>query len=161
MLTEPWDPRGRAGVLLWSLRRDSGAVPLTSEGGGSTAGGVNRSKHGSNASCVPGSALSEAALVLQLPQPKKKNTEVWIPEQTNWVEMSAVGQVSGFLAASRGLVWWATHSGWMGRDRTKPESTRPHDSNFFHHVVQWLSCVRLFAALWTAARQASLSFTIS
>ena len=28
-------------------------------------------------------------------------------------------------------------------------------------VVQLLSCVRLFAAPWTAARQASLSFTIS
>ena len=28
-------------------------------------------------------------------------------------------------------------------------------------VVQWLSCVRLFVTPWTAARQASLSFTIS
>ena len=28
-------------------------------------------------------------------------------------------------------------------------------------VIQWLSCVRLFEALWTAACQASLSFTIS
>ena len=29
------------------------------------------------------------------------------------------------------------------------------------YVVQLLSCVRLFATLWTAAHQASLSFTIS
>ena len=29
------------------------------------------------------------------------------------------------------------------------------------HIVQLLSCVRLFVTLWTAARQASLSFTIS
>ena len=28
-------------------------------------------------------------------------------------------------------------------------------------VVQWLSCVRLFVTPWTAARQASLSFTMS
>ena len=83
VLTKPRDPRARAGALSWFLRRDSGAVPLTSEGSGSTAGGVNLSKHGSSASCVPGFALSKAALVLQLPPAKKKNTEVWIPEQTN------------------------------------------------------------------------------
>ena len=28
-------------------------------------------------------------------------------------------------------------------------------------AVQWLSCVQLFATLWTAAHQSSLSFTIS
>ena len=33
--------------------------------------------------------------------------------------------------------------------------------NFILVVVQLLSCVRLFATPWTAARQASLSFTIS
>ena len=33
--------------------------------------------------------------------------------------------------------------------------------NSFVVVVQWLSCVQLFATPWTAAHQAPLSFTVS
>ena len=47
--------------------------------------------------------------------------------------------------------FWSTASGW----RPLPSSV------CFVVVVQSLSCVLLFAAPWTAARQASLSFTIS
>ena len=47
--------------------------------------------------------------------------------------------------------FWSTASGW-----------RPLPSSMcFVVVVQSLTCVLLFAAPWTAARQASLSFTIS
>ena len=37
----------------------------------------------------------------------------------------------------------------------------PSSLFYFLYVVQLLSCVQLFATQWTAARQASLSFTIS
>ena len=37
----------------------------------------------------------------------------------------------------------------------------PHCSNYFTQSVQLLSCVWLFVTPWTAAHQASLSFTIS
>ena len=45
------------------------------------------------------------------------------------------------------------------------ESSRKHTSTYLHSIytviVQLLSCVQLFAAPWTAAHQASLSFNIS
>ena len=48
-------------------------------------------------------------------------------------------------------------SGWRGLRRWRSQDTGPADVV----VVQLLSRVRLFATPWTAARQASLSFTIS
>ena len=39
--------------------------------------------------------------------------------------------------------------------------TLSYDQYVMNHVVQSLSCVRLFATPWTAACQASLSLTIS
>ena len=42
-----------------------------------------------------------------------------------------------------------------------PQSSDVHHCHCFHLVVQSLSRVQLFATPWAAARQASLSFTIS
>ena len=129
VLTKPRDPHARAGALSWFLRRDSGAVPLTSEGSGSTAGGVNLSKHGSSASCVPGSALSKAALVLQLPPAKKKKKKYRSldSEQTNSVGLRA-DQLSGDVCSGPG-VWvfscfWGIaltgHTHWVnGKEQDK------------------------------------------
>ena len=66
---------------------------------------------------------------------------------------------------------WASPSGASARSRPEPPRLGPQLAPVLQHVsaralgvvavVQLLSCVRLFANLWTAARQASLSFTIS
>ena len=52
-------------------------------------------------------------------------------------------------------------SRWMITPSWLPESLRIILRFYFVVVVQSLSCVQLFATPWTAARRASLSFTIS
>ena len=55
-------------------------------------------------------------------------------------------------AVSRGLLVWTSH---------EPSGLREGFRAPRIVVFQSLSCVRLFATLWTAARQAPLSFMIS
>ena len=55
-------------------------------------------------------------------------------------------------AVSRGLLVWTSH---------EPSGSREGFRAPRIVVFQSLSCVRLFVTLWTAARQAPLSFTIS
>ena len=80
------------------------------------------------------------------------------------------------LATCQVLFWVVRIQQWMKQKKSclpgayilmgaidKKNEKKKKEKNVFVVVVivQWLSCVWLFATPWTAARQASLSFTIS
>ena len=81
--------------------------------------------------------------------------------------LSHIGEGNGnplqcsFLENPRdGGAWWAAVYG-VAQSRTRLKWLSSSSSSIIVLVVQSLSCVWLFATPWTAAHQASLSFTIS
>ena len=60
-----------------------------------------------------------------------------------------------------GGAWWAAVYG-VAQSRTRLKLQQQQQQQPFHLCfIQRLSCVRLLVTPWTAARQASLSFTVS
>ena len=85
---------------------------------------------------------------------------LWIPSRSNWIWLcvSSEGQLGHWLSSHEFIKLWAWHyqSTWSA---DVLELNTLHFSSVQFSSVQLLSHVWLFAASWTAAHQASLSFT--
>jgi len=81
---------------------------------------------------------------------------IWVPGVPPWSSL-IVGAPPDVLYEKRYLAGWSSTCFWLGLSLTAFHSI----ALTLMFVFQSLSCVQLFATPWTAACQASLSFTIS
>ena len=77
-----------------------------------------------------------------------------------WVQLPFwLGHISFFCQMGKlnfaGSIMWTPSSKWLN------QNPNPSLKKVLVSIVQWLSCVWLFGTPWTAAHQASLSFTVT